>query len=100
MPASIKPIPSRILRRLKEAEAGIVALQDMGHMVHGLTMSVDGAILLLRYHPSNERLLGEVRRVYRDSTGIWIEMEKIVGGVRVRWNKPYSQYIHAPWRVH
>lgn len=100
MPASIKPFPSPLRRRLKEAEAGMAALEDMGHIIAGMTLTADGAILLLRDHPANERLLGEVRRVYRDSQGFWIEMEKVVDKVRVRWIQPWSRYIHAPRRLH
>lgn len=100
MSASIKPFPSPLRRRFKEAEAGMAALEDMGHVVAGMSLTTNGAIILLRDHPANDRLMGEVRRVYRDSEGIWIEMEKRVDQVRVRWIRPWSRYIHAPRRVH
>src|SRR5690625_7322040 len=81
--ASIRRFPSPLRRRFKEAEAGMAALDDMGFVIAGLTLTPSGTIILLREHAANDKLLGYVRRVYRDSAGVWVETEKL-GDDKVR----------------
>lgn len=89
--ASIRRFPSPLRRRFKEAEAGMAALDDMGFVIAGLTLTPSGTIILLREHTANDKLLGYVRRVYRDSAGLWVEMEKLVeNNVRVRWLRAWD----------
>jgi len=91
---------SPLRSRMNAALAGISALEDMGFVVKALVLNEHGAILYLREHPANDRLLGNVRRIRSDETGRWLECEKIVDRVRVRWSRPWHGPLPNVRRIH
>lgn len=94
MPASANSTVS-LEDRVTSTLAVMTKLTADGFKVAGIVMGQAEGILILEFTPRCRKLLGSVRRIFRDHTGQNLELEIVINNVRVRWIQPYFPPVPA-----